>query len=90
MIVLFVIVFLNGIFYYVYFGKSYAVFESNKKFNVINGTVSDPGDIYFAYYVDGEITRDMPKQNTGYTLNKEKSNCTNGVVPNWNNAKWMF
>ena len=90
MIVLFVIVFLNGIFYYVYFGKSYAVFESNKKFNVINGTVSDPGDIYFAYYVDGEITRDMPKQNTGYTLNKEKSNCTNGVVPNWNNASWTF
>ena len=90
MIVLFVIVFLNGIFYYVYFGKSYAVFESNKKFNVINGTVSDPGDIYFAYYVDGEITRSMPKQNTGYTLNKEKSNCTNGVVPNWNNATWTF
>ena len=89
-IFLFVIVFLNGIFYYVYFGKSYAVFESNKKFNVINGTVSDPGDIYCAYYVDGEITRDMPKQNTGYTLNKEKSNCTNGVVPNWNNASWTF
>ena len=90
MIFLFVLVFLNGIFYYVYFGKSYAVFENNKKFNVINGTVSDPGDIYFAYYVDGEITRDMPKQNTGYTLSEEKSNCTNGVTPNWNNATWTF
>ena len=66
------------------------MFTEEKHFNVINGEIQDPGDIYFAYYVDGEITRSMPRQNTGYTLNIEKSNCTNGVIPDWDNAGWTF
>ena len=70
---------LSGIYLY----SSFAVFTEEKNFNVINGTVSDPGDIYFAYYVDGEITRDLPAQGSGYTLDIEKSNCTNGVTVNW-------
>ncbi len=77
---------LSGIYLY----SSFAVFSEVKNFNVINGTVSDPWDIYFAYYVDGVITRNMPSQNTGYTLNIEKSTCTNGVIPNWDNAGWKF
>ena len=80
------ILLLSGIYLY----SSFAVFSEVKNFNVINGTVSDPGDIYFAYYVDGVITRNMPSQNTGYTLNIEKSTCTNGVIPNWDNAGWKF
>ena len=80
------ILMLSGIYLY----NSFAVFTEEKHFNVINGNVGDPGDIYFAYYVDGEITRSMPKQNTGYTLNTEQSNCTNGVTPNWDNASWTF
>ena len=39
--------------------KAFAAFNEQKQFNVINGTVSDPGDIYFAYYVDDKITRDI-------------------------------
>ena len=66
-----------------YLYKTYAVFTEEKHFNVINGTVGDPGDIYFAYYVDNTITREMPKKGTGYTLDTEKSNCTNSVVPTW-------
>ena len=77
---------LSGVYLY----SSFAVFSEEKNFNVINGTVSDPGDIYFAYYVDGEITHSMPSQNTGYTLNDEKSTCTNGVIPTWDNAGWKF
>ena len=77
---------LSGIYLY----NSFAVFTEEKHFNVMNGEIGDPGDIYFAYYVDGEITRSMPSQNTGYTLDTEKSNCTNGVTPNWNNATWTF
>ena len=73
-----------------YLYNTFAVFREEKHFNVINGTVEDPGYIYFAYYVDGEITRSMPRQNTGYTLNIEKSNCTNGVIPDWDNAGWTF
>ena len=77
---------LSGVYLY----NSFAVFSEEKNFNVINGTISDPGDIYFAYYVDGKITRSMPSQNTGYKLDKEKSNCTNGVIPKWDNASWQF
>ena len=73
-----------------YLYNSFAMFTEEKHFNVINGEIQDPGDIYFAYYVDGEITRSMPRQNTGYTLNIEKSNCTNGVIPDWDNAGWTF
>ena len=75
---------LSGVYLY----SSFAVFTEEKNFNVINGTVGDPGDIYFAYYVDGNITRSMPIQNTGYKLDTDKSNCTNGVKVGWNYAVW--
>ncbi len=70
--------------------NSFAVFTEEKEFNVINGQYQDPGDIYFAYYVDGEITRDMPAQGSGYQLDEEQSNCTNGVVPTWDYTTWSF
>ena len=70
--------------------NSFAVFTEEKEFNVINGQYQDPGDIYFAYYVDGQITRDLPKQNTGYIFDEESSNCTNGVVPTFDNSTWKF
>ena len=72
------------------FYQSYAFYEEKKNFDVINGTVEDLGDIYFAYYIDGVISRNMPLQNTGYTLDETKSNCNNGVVPTWDNAGWKF
>ena len=74
----------------IYLYSSFAVFTEEKNFNVINGEVTDPGDIYFAYYVDGNITNSMPKQNTGYKLDTEKSECTNGVIPKWDYALWEF
>ncbi len=80
------ILLLAGVFIY----TSFAVFTENKDFNVINGTAQDPGDIYFAYYVDGSIQKEAPKQNTGYVFDEEQSNCTNGVKPNWNHSTWTF
>ena len=80
------ILLLAGVFLY----TSFAVFTEDKNFNVINGAYQDPGDIYFAYYVDGQITRDMPSKNSGYLLDEEQSNCTNGVIPSWDNASWSF
>ena len=77
---------LAGVFLY----NSFASFTEEKEFNVINGTYQDPGDIYFAYYVDGQITRDFPKQNTGYIFDEEQSNCTNGVIPTFDNSSWTF
>ncbi len=75
---------------YIVFSKSYAYYEEKKDFNIINGTVEEAGDIYFAYYIDGVISRNMPVQNTGYTLDVEKSSCNNGVIPSWDNAGWKF
>ncbi len=69
---------------------SFAVFTEDKQFNIINGTAQDPGDIYFAYYIDGQITRELPKQNTGYIFDEESSNCTNGVIPTFDNSTWEF
>ena len=60
---------LVGVFLY----TSFAVFTENKDFNIINGRYQDPGDIYFAYYVDGEITRNLPTQDSGYMLDEENS-----------------
>ena len=80
------ILLLAGVFIY----TSFAVFTENKDFNVINGTAQDPGDIYFAYYVDGSIQKEAPKQNTGYVFDEEQSNCTNGVTPDWNHSTWTF
>ena len=88
----FVFLFVSVVFLFllcgIYLYNSFAVFSEEKHFNVINGTVQDPGDVYFAYYVNDEITRELPKQNTGYTLDTEKSNCTNGVKVNWDNKNW--
>ena len=81
----FFLILISGYFFY----QSYALYEESKNFDVINGTVEDPGDIYFAYYIDGVISRNMPLQNTGYTLDESKSNCTNGVKINWNHSTWQ-
>ncbi len=80
------LIFLSSYLFY----KSYALYEEQKDFNVINGTVEEAGDIYFAYYINGIISRNIPVQNTGYTLDVEKSNCNNGVIPSWDNAGWKF
>ena len=68
--------------------KSYALYEEKKDFNVINGTVEDPGDLYFAYYVNNTITRDFPTKDSGLTLDTTKSSCTSGVTISWDDEKW--
>ncbi len=88
--ILFLIFLLGVVAGYLVLYPSYAYYEEKKNFDVVNGTVEDPGDIYFAYYVDEVISRNMPAQNTGYTLDETKSNCNNGVIPTWDNAGWKF
>ena len=74
----------------VFFFSSYASFQTNDTIPFMNGDVEDPGDIYFAYYVDDKITWDLPGRNSGYTLDTSASTCTNGVIPSWDNASWKF
>ena len=80
------ILLVSGVFFY----TSFASFQTQDEFNIINGTVQDPGDIFLFNYVDNEITFDLPEQNSGYILDTENSNCTNGVIPNWNHSTWEF
>ncbi len=74
---------ITGVFLY----QSYALFERKDNFNVVSGSVENPGDLYFAYYIDNEISLEMPKKGSGYTLD-EKSNCTNNVSVTWNEETW--
>ena len=72
----------------IYLYKTGSVFEEKERLNAINETLSDSKNIYFAYYIDGTITRGMPNKDSGYTLDKEKSNCSNGVTVGWNQDDW--
>ncbi len=56
----------------------------------MEGTIQNPGDIYFSYYIDGVASQNAPLQNTEYTLDTNASNCTNGVIPSWNHSTWEF
>ena len=69
--------------------KSYALYEEKKDFNVINGQVEDPGDLYFAYYVNGTISKDVPTKASGLILDTTKSSCTSGVTISWDDEKWQ-
>ncbi len=78
------ILLLAGVFLY----TSYAVFTEEKEFNVINGTYGDPGDIYFAIYVDDQIVIELPSKTDGYVFDADKSSCTNSVTIFWNQNDW--
>ena len=58
------------------------------KLEFINGNVVDPGDLYFAFYVDGVISSTMPAKGEGYVLDKEKTTCTNGATVEWLADEW--
>ena len=75
---------LAGVFLY----TSFATFTEEKQFNVINGTYQDPGDLYFAVYIDGQITNTFPSKDSGYTLDTTQSSCTNGATVSWDNESW--
>ncbi len=62
--------------------RTFAIFETNDKYDVMNGSVEDPGDIYFAFYKDGVIQKEMPTKNEGYVLDENQSYC--GVLGNKN------
>ena len=76
---------ITGVFFY----TSFASFETHDEFNIIKGTVESNGDVYFAYYVDDELTYTMPLQNSGYIFDEEKSSCTNEAKVTWNYSEWF-
>ena len=77
---------ITGVFLY----KTFAVFQVIKNEDMINGNVNDPGDIYFAFYVDNHITKTIPEKNTGYVYDYEKSSCNKGAVPYFDSIDWSI
>ncbi len=73
---------------FVFIYSSFASFQKNETRNFINGNVVDPGDLYFAFYVDGVISSTMPAKGEGYVLDKEKTTCTNGAAVEWLDDEW--
>ena len=76
--------------------RTFAIFEVKTSQNVIKGTVQDPGDIYFAFYVDNQIQKEMPKKEEGYMLDKDQSYCgVNGIedteiIPSLDRDTWSI
>ena len=74
--------------------RTFAIFEVNTTQNVIKGTVQDPGDIYFAFYVDNKIQKDLPSKDSGYIFNSQASYCgVNGgkdesIIPWFDKEEW--
>ncbi len=73
---------------FVFIYSSFASFQTNETRSFINGNVVDPGDLYFAFYVDGVISSTMPAKGEGYVLDKEKTTCTNGATVEWLDDEW--
>ena len=73
---------------FVFIYSSFASFQTNETRTFINGNVVDPGDLYFAFYVDGVISSTMPAKGKGYVLDKEKTTCTNGAAVEWLDDEW--
>ena len=73
---------------FVFIYSSFASFQTNETRTFINGNVVDPGDLYFAFYVDGVISSTMPAKGEGYVLDKEKTTCTNGAAVEWLADEW--
>ena len=73
---------------FVFIYSSFASFQTNETRTFINGNVVDPGDLYFAFYVDGVISSTMPAKGEEYTLDKEKTTCTNGATVEWLDDEW--
>ncbi len=76
--------------------KTFASFEVNHHFNIINGEIENSGDIYFAFYVDNTIQKEMPHKEEGYMLDDKQSFCgINGdrdpsIIPSLDRDTWSI
>ncbi len=63
---------ITGVFLY----KTFASFQVIENEDLINGNVSDPGDIYFAFYKNGKLTKEIPTEEEGdFFLDENASYC---------------
>ncbi len=83
---------ITGVFLY----KTFATFQVVENEDLINGDVSDPGDIYFVFYKDNQLTKEMPQKGTGYAYDYEKSHCEvpgkeeSKAIPYFDSIDWSI
>ena len=75
---------ITGVFLY----KTFASFQVIENEDLINGNVSDPGDVYFAFYVDGVLSKEVPQKGSNYVFNSKKSYCGELGKKNDNIIPW--
>ncbi len=74
--------------------KTFASFEVNHHFNIINGTIEESSSVYFSFYVDNKLEKNMPQKNDGYIFDEENSYCgvlgnkDNTITVNFNEESW--
>jgi len=73
-----------GVFLY----RSFALYQVKENLNIIEGTVQDVGDVYFAYYLDGAASATAPAKGSNYVFDANNSSCTNGASVRWNYKEW--
>ncbi len=84
------IMLISGVIFY----RTFAIFETNDNLDLINGSVEDKGDIEFAFYIDGTISKKAPEKGSNYSLDTSSSYCkdvlnnTRISNVNWNEEKW--
>ncbi len=78
------ILLISGVFLY----RTFAIFETNDKFNLIEGNVGSIGDITFSIYIDNELVKDVPEKGTGKVFDSYHSYCENGSIISWNEHSW--
>ena len=58
--------------------RTFAIFEVKTAQNIIKGKVGDMGDIEFAFYIDGTLSKTMPSDYMNYDLDETQSYCSLG------------
>jgi len=69
--------------------RSYALYQQNKSYNVLRGTIPDfsSGDIELTFTIDGQVVdQAFPSKSDGYGVNNVT--CEDGVTAEWNIDNW--
>ena len=77
------ILLIAGVFFY----TSFASFESNATYNMIEGTVVAPPDLSFTFYRDGEASDEMPAASEGYTFQSATCDPSEATV-DFDETEW--
>ena len=65
------ILLISGVILY----RTFAIFQVNETQNMIEGTVQDMGDVEFAFYIDGSLSKTVPDKKEDYSLDTSASKC---------------